>query len=205
MVHVLEEIEAYAKKENIPIMQKEGIDFLTNYIKENKVESILEIGSAIGYSAIKMALVDKKIHIVTIERDEERYKKAIKNIKKLNLEKQIEVHNCDAFTFETEEKFDLLFIDAAKAQYIPFFEKFKKNVKETGTIISDNLAFHGLVGTDTKNYSKGLRGIVRKLEKYITFLKENEDYETSFLEIGDGIGITKKIEKEKRKSDPYEK
>lgn len=192
MVHILEEIESYAKKENIPIMQKDGIDFLTDYIKKNKIESILEIGSAIGYSAIKMALVNKKIHIVTIERDEKRYKEAKKNIKKLNLEKQIEIHLCDAFDFLTEEEFDLLFIDAAKAQYIPFFEKFKKNVKKEGVIISDNLAFHGLVGTDISACSRNVKGLVKKLEKYITFLKENKEYETTFLQLGDGIGITKR-------------
>ena len=83
MVHIrIEELEEYAYKNNIPIMQKDGIDFLTNYIKENNIKNILEIGSAIGYSAIKMALVDSSIKVTTIERDEERYLEAVKNIKK---------------------------------------------------------------------------------------------------------------------------
>ncbi len=194
MVHILEEIEKYAQEENIPIMQKEGIDFLVDYIKKNNIETVLEIGAAIGYSAIKMALCKENIHIVTLERDEKRYKEALDNIKKLQVEEKIEIYLCDAFNFETKQKFDLLFIDAAKAQYIPFFEKFKNNVKEKGTILSDNLAFHGLVGTDTSSYSKNVKGIVRKLEKFIVFLKENKEYQTTFLEIGDGISITKKIE-----------
>lgn len=192
MVHLLEEIEAYAEREKIPIMQKEGIEFLVSYIRTNHVKTVLEIGSAIGYSAIKMALADESVHVVTIERDEKRYKEALCNIKKFHLEDRIEIHLCDAFTFSTEQKFDLLFIDAAKAQYIPFFEKFKTNVKEEGTIISDNLAFHGLVGKDVSTLSKNVRGLVKKLEKYILFLKENQEYKTVFLTIGDGIGITKK-------------
>ena len=84
MVHLLE-IEKYAKENNIPIMQKDGIEYLTNYIKEHKVKKILEIGSAIGYSAIKMASVNDDIYVTTIERDEQRYLKAIQNIKKCNL------------------------------------------------------------------------------------------------------------------------
>lgn len=195
MVHILKEIEVYAKENKIPIMQKDGIEFLVEYIKEKNIESVLEIGSAIGYSAIKMALAKENIHIVTIERDKERYEKAIENIKKCHLEEKIAIHNQDAFDFETDQTFDLLFIDAAKAQYIPFFEKYKKNVKEKGVIISDNLAFHGLVGTDVSACRRNVRGLVRKLEKFITFLKENEEYETTFLTIGDGIGITHKKEK----------
>ena len=138
-------IEEYAEKNNVPIMQKDGIEFLTKYIKENNIKEILEIGSAIGYSAIKMALIDKNIKVTTIERDKERYEIAIKNIKNMELENQIEIYNEDALEFNIEKKYDLIFIDAAKAQYIKFFEKYKKNLKQKGTIISDNLEFHGLV------------------------------------------------------------
>ena len=138
-------IEEYAKKNNIPIMLKDGIEFLTKYIEENNIETILEIGSAIGYSAIKMALVNKNIKVTTIERDKERYEEAKKNITNMNLDSQIEIYNEDALEFKTEKKYDLIFIDAAKSQYIKFFEKYKKNLNKTGTIISDNLEFHGLV------------------------------------------------------------
>ena len=85
MVRILEDIEKYAKENNVPIMMKDGIDFLTNYIEKNNIKNILEIGCAIGYSAIKMALVSNDIHVTTIERDEARYKEAISNVKKLNL------------------------------------------------------------------------------------------------------------------------
>lgn len=185
-------IEDYAYENNIPIMEKDGIDFLTNYIKEHNIKHILEIGSAIGYSAIKMALVDSNIKITTIERDEKRYKEALKNIKDFNLEDRINIILEDAFNVDLEESFDLIFIDAAKSQYIKFFEKFKKNLNLNGVIISDNLDFHGLVNGDYETYSRNVKGIVRKLKNYINFLKENEEFKTEFINIGDGIAITKR-------------
>ena len=118
----ISELENYAKENNIPIMMKDGIEFLCNYIKENNIKNILEIGTAIGYSSIMMALVDKDIKITTIERDEKRYKEALKNIEKFNLENQITPILKDAFEVELKEEFDLIFIDAAKAQSIKFFE-----------------------------------------------------------------------------------
>lgn len=190
MVRILE-LEQYAKENNIPIMMKDGIEFLCDYIKENNVRNILEIGTAIGYSAIKMALVDKNIKITTIERDIERYNLATQNIKDFGLEKQITVILDDAFNVEINEKFDLIFIDAAKSQYIKFFEKFKVNLKKSGVFISDNLDFHGLVKIDEKIESRNVRGIVRKLRNYIEFLENNEEFETKFYSIGDGIGISK--------------
>lgn len=191
MVRILE-LEKYAKENNIPIMMKDGIEFLCKYIKENKVKHILEIGSAIGYSAIKMALVDKDIHIITVERDIERYNLAIKNIKNFQLEEQITVILDDAFNVELTKKFDLIFIDAAKSQYIKFFEKFKNNLNEQGVIFSDNLDFHGLVNGNWDNLSRNVKGIVRKLKNYIEFLENNKEFSTKFYEIGDGISISKR-------------
>lgn len=185
-------IENYAKENNIPIMEKDGIEYLTNYIKEHKIKNILEIGSAIGYSAIKMALIDDDINVTTIERDEKRYLEAVKNIKEFDLENRINIIFDDAFNVNLDDKFDLIFIDAAKSQYIKFFEKFKLNLKEDGVIISDNLNFHGLVKGDYDNLSRNVRGIVRKLRNYIDFLNNNEEFETEFINIGDGIAITKK-------------
>lgn len=195
MVRVqLEEIEEYAKINNVPIMMKDGIEYLTNYIKENNIKNILEIGTAIGYSAIKMCLVDNDIKVTTIERDLNRYQEALKNIKKFNLEDRIKVIYADALEIEFNEEFDLIFIDAAKSQYIKFFEKFDKNLKIGGVIFSDNLNFHGLTHTSEFIPSRNVRGIVRKLNNYINYLKELTNYETTFLDIGDGISISVKIE-----------
>ena len=193
MVHLLD-IENYAKENNIPIMQKDGIEFLTNYIKEHNVKKILEIGCAIGYSAIRMCLVHDDISVVTVERDESRYKEAIKNIKEFNLEKRINVIFDDAFNVDLSDKFDLIFIDAAKSQFIKFFEKFKNNLLNNGVIVSDNLDFHGLVHKDLNQIeSRNVRGIVRKLNNYIEFLNTNKEFKTDFYSIGDGIGISYRI------------
>ena len=189
------EIEEYAKKYNIPIMQKDGIEFLIEFIKKNNIKNILEIGTAIGYSAIKMAKISNDINIISIERDEDRYKEAIKNVSKFDLNDRIKLINDDAFNVELNDKFDLIFIDAAKAQNIKFFLKFEKNLKNNKYIITDNLNFHGLVNS-TEIMSRNLRQLVRKIKDYVEFLKSNENYKTIFYDIGDGISVSKKIERE---------
>lgn len=192
MDKIIKKMEEYAVKNNIPIMQKDGIDFLCDYIKKNNVKNILEIGTAIGYSSIRMALVSDDINVVTIERDEERYNEAVKNIKEANLENRIKVHLCDALNFKTDDKFDLIFIDAAKAQYIKFFTGFSTNLTNSGTIVSDNLLFHGFVEDIDQVRSKNLRQLVKKIIKYRKFLEENTEFKTEFYEIGDGIAITRR-------------
>jgi len=189
----MDRLENYAKEMKIPIMQKDGILFLTKYIKNSNIKKILEIGSAIGYSAINMALVDKNIEITTIERNEIRYNEAIKNIKKFNLQNQITIIHKDALETEIKDTFDLIFIDAAKAQYIKFFEKYKLNLNNNGVIISDNLNFHGLTEKQDEIKSKNLKALVRKINNYKEYLKENKEFKTEFLDIGDGIAISKKI------------
>ena len=187
----LEEIREYAEENNVPIMTEDGIKFLTNYIRKHNIKKILEIGAAIGYSAIMMALVDNEIEITTIERDEKRYLEAVKNIKKFKLENRINLIYKDAFDVKLDDTYDLLFIDAAKAQNIKFFEMFSKNLTPKGTIITDNMNFHGLVDKELDEIkSRNLRALIRKLKDYAVFLKENKNYETEFLDIGDGIAIS---------------
>lgn len=195
---IINEIRTYAKENNVPIMLDDGIEYLTNYIIKNNVNSVLEIGTAIGYSAIMMALANPSLSVTTIERDEKRYLEALKNIKKLNLENRITLIFNDALDVNITGKFDLIFIDAAKAQSIKFFEKFEKNLNPTGVIITDNIKFHGLVDKNEEEIeSRNLRALVRKVKEYITYLKENAHYETEFLELGDGISISRKIDPKK--------
>lgn len=189
----IKEIKEYALKEKVPIMLDDGMDFLTEFINKNKVNSVLEIGSAIGYSAIMMALANPRLKIVTIEKDEERYLEAIKNIKKLKLENQITLIYKDALEVNIKDKFDLIFIDAAKGQNMKFFERFSNNLNNNGYIITDNINFHGFVKKDESEIkSKNLRQLVRKIKKYIEFLKENPNYETEFYDIGDGLSVSRK-------------
>ena len=186
-------IKEYAKEENIPIIQDEGIEFITSFIDKKQIKKILEIGTAIGYSAIMMALVSKDIHITTIERDETRYMEALKNIKKMGLEDRITLIFNDALNVEFNEKFDLIFIDAAKGKNIDFFNRFEKNLEEDGYIITDNMSFHGYVEMNEEDIpSKNIRGIVRKIKDYIYFLENNMIYKTIIYQIGDGIAVTER-------------
>ncbi len=192
MVRILN-IKNYAKENNIPIMQDEGIEFMCNYIKDNKIKKILEIGSAIGYSAIKFASINSNIFVTTIERDDERYNQAVKNISEVKLENQIKIIHGDALKVDIKEKYDLIFIDAAKSQYIKFFEKYKKNLCDNGVIISDNLSFHGMVENPSLTNNRNTRQLVGKIRKYIEFLKTNEEFDTIFYKVGDGVSVSKRI------------
>ena len=195
MVQLLEEIEEYAKVNNIPIMQKDGISFVIDFIKKNNITNILEIGSAIGYSAIKMALVDDRVKVTTIERDMDRYVVALNNIEKFNLSDRINIILGDALEVSLSDKYDMIFIDAAKAQYIKFFERYSDNLKEGGFIISDNLSFHGLVLDETKINNRNTKQLVGKIKKYIEYLKNNDKYDTTFYTLGDGVSVsTKKVQ-----------
>lgn len=188
---VIKEMEKYAEINSIPIMQKSGINFLCKFIEKNNIKNILEIGSAIGYSSIRMALVNDDIKVTSIEKNQERYLEAIKNIKKCDLEKRITLILGDALNIDLDGTYDLIFIDAAKAQYTKFFKKYEKNLNKDGFIISDNMNFHGLVGNSTKIESKNLRQLVTKIEKYNDFLKENDKYITKFYKTGDGIAVSR--------------
>lgn len=194
--YLIRKMEKYADLKGIPIMEKEGIMFLKEFIKLNNIKNILEIGTAIGYSAINMALVDDDVMVTSVERDKDRYIEAVKNVKNFGLDDRITLILADALDFDLSEKFDLIFIDAAKSQYIKFFNKFSKNLNKSGYIVTDNINFHGLTNSDKSKMSRNLRQLITKLEKYIIFLKDNEEFRTRFFEIGDGIAISVRRKKE---------
>ena len=185
-------IEEYAKEAYVPIMLKDGIEYLCNYIKENNIKNILEVGSAIGYSAIMMALVSEDITITTIEKDEDRYNMAVNNIHKFNLDKRINIILGDAKEVELTDKYDLIFIDASKGNNIYFFEKFTNNLAQDGVIITDNLSFHGRVEDASLITSKNQLGIVKKIKTFIEYLDNNKEFTTTYVSVGDKIAISKK-------------
>lgn len=190
----IDEIKEYAKRENIPIILDDGIDYLIKLIKEKNIKNILEVGTAIGYSAIMMANVRDDIKVTTIERDEKRYLEGVKNIKKFNLEKRITPIFNDALNVRVEGKYDLIFLDAAKGKNIEFLERFEDNLKENGIVVTDNMNFHGYVKMNEEDIeSKNLRSLVRKIKEYTEYLKNNDKYEVEFLDVGDGLSIAKKV------------
>ena len=144
-----DDLEKSAIDSNIPIMQREGLEFMINVFKENNCHYCLEIGSAIGYSAMMLVSNIDNFKVETIELNDERYFEAINNIKDNNLQEKIIIHHDDALEFDCNslvlKKYDCLFIDAAKAQYQKFFEKYIGLIKEDGVCIVDNLEFHGMI------------------------------------------------------------
>ncbi len=189
----IREMKKYAIDNNVPIMLDEGIDFLINYIVKNNKTNILEVGTAIGYSAIMMALSAPNITITTIEKDKDRYLEAIKNIKKFDLENRITLIYNDALDTKLKEKYDLIFIDAAKSKNEEIFMHFENNLASRGAVITDNINFHGYVKKNISEISnRNLRGLVKKIKNYIIFLENNVKYKTIFYEIGDGISVSEK-------------
>lgn len=192
-VNDINALKEYATINNIPIMQEEGIDFLTTFIMKKQIKNILEVGTAIGYSAIMMAKTSNDIHVTTIERDETRYMEALKNIKKFNLEDRITLIFNDALNVNLEEDFDLIFIDAAKGKNKDFFEHFEKNLAINGYIITDNMYFHGYVEMNEEEIpSKNIQRIVRKIKDYTYFLENHMLYKTTIYKVGDGVAVTER-------------
>ena len=189
----IKELKRYAEENNIPIMQSDGIEFLCNFIVKKQIKRILEIGTAIGYSAIMMALTSKDVNVTTIERDESRYMEALKNIKKFNLEDRITLIFNDALNVKLDEEYDLIFIDAAKGKNQDFFTQFEGNLATDGYIITDNMYFHGYVEMNEEDIpSKNIQGIVRKIKDYTYFLENHMLYKTMIYRIGDGIAVTER-------------
>lgn len=188
----ISKIKKFAKINSVPIMKDEGIDFICDYIVKNNVKSILEIGTGIGYSSIRFARAKDDVFVSTIEFDIERYHEAVKNVADNNLMDRILVYLGDAASFTFDRKFDLIFIDGPKAQYQKFFEHFQDNLSEKGVFISDNLSFHGMVDDLSLTHNYSTIKLVKKIRKYIDFLKTNKNFDTEFLSLGDGIAITKR-------------
>ena len=188
---VIDGILKQAKDLKTPIIQTDAINLMIQLIKTSNIKNVLEIGSAIGYSAIMMATFTE-CNVFTIERNLESYNQAVENIKEAKLEDRITIVYADALEYEISEdyQFDLLFIDAAKAQYTKFFEKYEKFLKPKGIVISDNLLFHGLVEHKELIESRNMKQLVRKINRFNDFLKNNKQYDTYIYKIGDGISLS---------------
>lgn len=186
---MLEEMKKYAQLNRVPIICDEGLNFLKEQINHYDVKYVLEIGCAIGYSALFMANLGCKIH--TFERNQEMIEQAKKNFDIYDRSHSIQLIEADALQYDQplNQTFDLIFIDAAKAQYQKFFEKFEHDLSDEGLIICDNLAFHHL---DKQKVNRNTRQLINKLEKFITYLKEHPNYETTFYDVGDGMSITRR-------------
>ena len=186
-------IKEKALEEHIPIIMDDTLEVIDTYLKEMKPKRILEIGTAVGYSAIcfsKYLAEDGMID--TIERDEERIAEAKLNIKEMELDSKINIYEGDAVEIlpTLNNKYDAVFIDAAKGKYTFFLEQALRMLDEKGIIFADNILYKGYVLSDYNKHKQ--RTAVRNLREYIKQTTENIELETQILEVGDGLAITQK-------------
>ena len=189
----LEKIKQKALEEHIPIIMDDTLEVIENYLKENKPYKILEIGTAVGYSAICFTeILAEDGQIDTIERDTERVKEAKENIKKAEVENKINIYEGDAVEIlpTLKNKYDVIFIDAAKGKYPFFLKEALRMLNKNGIIFADNILYKGYVMSDYNKHKQ--RTAVRNLREYIKEVEENPELETKILEVGDGLAISKK-------------
>ena len=186
----IEKIEEFAKENYVPIARKETLEYIKKIFKENNYKSFLEIGTAIGYTCINVALIDPSIRILTLEYEEKRFNIAKENIKDFKVEKQIQQVYGDARFFYPDLYYDVIFIDAAKKRNKYFLDKFSKRLNNFGTIIIDNMNLDDL-WVDAKKEKKEEYDLVNK--EFIEYILTLKDYEVNIYDdIGDGIAVLKR-------------
>ena len=188
----LEKLKQRALENHIPIIMDDTLEKIKEILKKEKPNRILEIGTAVGYSASQFAKYTENNCIIdTIEIDEERAKEAIENIEKIGFKDRINVMTGNAVDIipTLKEKYDIVFIDAAKGKYPIFLEESLKLINKNGLILADNILYKGYVMSDYNKHKQ--RTAVRHLREYIKEITENDNLETEILEIGDGLSITR--------------
>ncbi|MET3727683.1 putative O-methyltransferase YrrM [Fictibacillus halophilus] len=187
-------MEQYAKEHNVPIMDLTGMETLLSYVRLKKPKRILEVGTAIGYSAIRMALACEDAEIISIERDEERYNIAKDNVSSFHLESRITLLFGDANELQSQVEnyapYDFIFIDAAKGQYQNFFDHYSSMLSPDGIIVTDNVLFRGYVADESGLESRRLRSLVKKIRSFNEYMMQHPDYQSSILPVGDGMMVS---------------
>lgn len=187
-------MEKYAQENHIPIIEPEVAQFLIVQLKALKPKKILEIGTAIGYSSLVFAkALDGACNITTIERRKDMINIALENIIDLGYKENIDIIEGQAedILANLNEKYDLIFIDAAKGQYLEFFNQALKLLNPKGMIISDNVLFRGMVASDELVIRRKIT-IVKRLREFLKYINEIEGYSSAILPIGDGLALTYK-------------
>lgn len=189
----LEKIKQKALENHIPIIMDDTLEVIEKILIEKRPERILEIGTAVGYSAMCFSeYLAEGGRIDTIERDEQRILEAKENIKNVGVEEKIKIYEGDAVEIlpTLNEKYDIVFIDAAKGKYPFFLEQALRMLKDDGVILADNILYKGYVMSDYNKHKQ--RTAVTHLRQYIKEITENPELETEILEVGDGLAISRK-------------
>lgn len=190
----IEQIKEKALEDHIPIIMDDTLEVVGKILEDKKPDRILEIGTAVGYSAIRFSkYLSDNGYIDTIERDEERISEAKQNIKDLNLEEKIHIYEGDALEVlpTLTGPYDVVFIDAAKGKYPIFLSEALRMLASHGIIVADNVLYKGYVMSDYNKHKQ--RTAVRGLREFLKKLTENENLTTEILEVGDGLAISKKM------------
>ena len=193
---IIQDIKNESLDENVPIITDEVLNYMIFTARNIKARNILEIGTATGYSGLFLAQLanENSGFLTTMEIDEIRYRKAMENFKKLGLFEKNKMIFGDALEeiskLDKNVKYDFIFIDASKGQYLKFFEMSYELLNENGIIFIDNLMFRGLIAADKEEIPKRYKTIVKRLKEFIE--KLNEEYNFVLLPLGDGVGIVKK-------------
>jgi predicted O-methyltransferase YrrM len=187
MMNTFDQIKAKATLDKIPSMTQDGLFYCEHLIHSQSISSILEIGTGYGIWSISMALLNKAIHITSLELLEKRSKMAQSNIKVMALQDQISVVNTDALSYVPKQQFDLIFIDGPKSQNKVLFLRYLPYLNPLGYILVDNIDFHGETKTDRKDQSRDLKQMVRKINDFKTWIFNQSDLNVVALEIGDGL------------------
>ncbi len=186
---LIAEIREKALEDRVPIMEDPGIEFMVDYLVNSNITSLLEVGTAVGYSSIVFASAKPDLTIVTLEKDESRHLIAKENIRRANLEDRITPILTDAREFESEQMFDCLFLDGPKAHNQELLDRYLKNLKQDGVIIVDDVYFHGYVDDPSKIETRRLRSLVRKITKFKNDMLSSDLYDCEYYEVGDGVLI----------------
>jgi len=189
---ILESIEKQAIEDGVPIIRKEMESFLRVMLGITRPKKILELGTAIGYSAILMSECIPEGEIITIENYEPRIIQAKENLKKAEKEEQIKLLEGDALEImkSMNEEFDFIFMDAAKAQYINFLPEVMRLLKKGGVLIADNVLQEGDLVESKFATRRRDRTIHTRMRDYLYTLTHMEEFETSIIPIGDGITLS---------------
>lgn len=191
---LFQDMEDYAAENHVPIIEPEVAQLIRVILKMNKPKKILEVGTAIGYSALVMCdALNGDVKVTSIERNEDIIPIAKENIRKSGFEDQIEIINADAeeIISKLSDRYDMIFIDASKGHYMQFFEDSRKLLDDKGIIISDNVLFRGMVASDELVKRRKIT-IVKRLRKYLKYINNIDGFTTTVLPVGDGVAITYK-------------